>query len=120
VKQHVFSTILDQLLLRVQKLKVASIIWSEVCQIHEGKTKLVQIDLCRHLHEIRCDEGVDVKTHFAELLRLSESLARMGAVLDDHDFQAIILGSLSYPIYPRFSSGLQKPDPVQSDPQIHF
>jgi hypothetical protein len=27
---------------------------------------------------------------------------------------------LSYPIYPRFSSGLQNPDPVRSNPQICF
>jgi hypothetical protein len=28
--------------------------------------------------------------------------------------------ALSYPIYPRFSSGLRNPDPVRSDPQIRF
>ncbi|KAG1831651.1 hypothetical protein DFJ58DRAFT_634162, partial [Suillus subalutaceus] len=36
VKQQVFSTITDRLLLRVQNLKDASEIWKEICQIHEG------------------------------------------------------------------------------------
>jgi hypothetical protein len=45
VKQQIFSTITDRLLLRIQKLKDASEIWKEICQIHEGKTELVQIDL---------------------------------------------------------------------------
>ncbi|KAG2340607.1 Nrap protein [Suillus weaverae] len=47
VKQQIFSTITDRLLLCVQKYESASEIWAEICQIHEGKTKLVQIDLCR-------------------------------------------------------------------------
>ncbi|KAJ8584679.1 hypothetical protein M405DRAFT_720582, partial [Rhizopogon salebrosus TDB-379] len=34
VKQQIFSTITDQLLLRVQSLGSASKIWSEVCKIH--------------------------------------------------------------------------------------
>ncbi|KAG1849429.1 hypothetical protein DFJ58DRAFT_636924, partial [Suillus subalutaceus] len=45
VKQQVFSTITDRLLLRVQKLEAAHEVWAEICQIHEGKTELVQIDL---------------------------------------------------------------------------
>jgi len=75
VKQQIFSTITDRLLLRVQKLDEASKIWAEICTIHEGKSELVQID-------------------FSELFRLRESLAGMGAVIDDKDFYAIILGSL--------------------------
>ncbi|OJA08694.1 hypothetical protein AZE42_12121 [Rhizopogon vesiculosus] len=51
VKQHVFSTITDRLLLRVQKLDSASKIWEEIHAIHEGKGDLVQIDLCHRLHE---------------------------------------------------------------------
>jgi hypothetical protein len=77
--------------LRVQKLETASEIWKEICQIHEGKMELVQIDLRPRLQETRCDEGGDVKAHFGELLRLRESLAGMGATVVDTDF---ILGSL--------------------------
>jgi uncharacterized circularly permuted ATP-grasp superfamily protein len=34
VKQQVFSTISDRLLLRVQKLDSAASIWAEICDIH--------------------------------------------------------------------------------------
>jgi hypothetical protein len=51
VKQQIFSTITDRLLLRVQKLDEASKIWAEICTIHEGKSELVQIDLRRQLQE---------------------------------------------------------------------
>jgi hypothetical protein len=94
VKQQIFSTITDRLLLSVQKLGVSFLIWAEVCAIHEGKTELVQIDLRRRLQEMRCDENGDVKAHFGELMRLRESLAGMGATVEDRDFYAIILGSL--------------------------
>src|SRR6267154_1888448 len=87
--RKVFSTITDQLLLRVQKLDGASSIWAEICQIHEGKTKLVQIDLRRRLQDLRCEENDDVKAHFSELLRLRESLAGMGSAIEDCDFHAI-------------------------------
>jgi hypothetical protein len=47
IKQQLFSTISDRLLLRVQKLENAAKIWAEICTIHEGKTELVQIDMRR-------------------------------------------------------------------------
>jgi len=53
---------------------------------------------------MRCDEGADIKAHFAELLRLHESLANMGATLKDHDFHVIILGSLPESYHPLLSS----------------
>jgi hypothetical protein len=94
VKQQVFSTITDRLLLHVQKLKVASQIWNEICDIHKDKTELVQIDLRRRLQETRCEENRDVRTHFSEMLWLHESLAGMGAAIEDRDFYAMILASL--------------------------
>jgi len=94
VRQQVFSTISDRLLLCVQKLNSAATIWAEICDIHEGKTELVQIDMRRRLQETRCKENANVKVHFSEMLRLRESLAGMGAEIDDRDFFAIILASL--------------------------
>jgi hypothetical protein len=104
VKQQVFSTISDQLLLCVQKLEGANEVWTEICQIHEGKMQLVQIDLQRHMQETRCEEGGDVKVHFAELLRLRESPTSMGVVINDIDFHTIILGSLPELYQPLLSS----------------
>ena len=45
VKQQIFSTLTDDTFLRVQEFESASKIWMELCAIHEGKTKLTQIDL---------------------------------------------------------------------------
>src|SRR6266436_6709797 len=89
VKQHMFSTISDRLLLRVQGLLSASKIWDEICTIHEGKTELVQVDLRRRLQDMRCDEQGDIRTHFSDLMRMREQLAGMGAVIDERDFYAI-------------------------------
>src|SRR5258705_3062183 len=47
VKQHIFSMILERLLLCIQRLPNASKMWEEIHKIHEGKTKLVQVDLRR-------------------------------------------------------------------------
>jgi hypothetical protein len=68
IKQRMFSMITDRLLLHVQKLKGAALIWEEIRDIHEGKTELVQIDLRCWLQDLRCEEGGDAKTHLSELL----------------------------------------------------
>jgi hypothetical protein len=104
IKQQIFSTITDRLLLRVQKLESASSIWSEICDIHEGKTELVQIDLRRRLQETKCKENGDVKVHLSKMLRLHESLAGMGASIEDRDFYAILIGSLPEAYRPLLSS----------------
>jgi len=82
----------------MQKLESASEVWAEICQIHEDKTELVQIDLRRRLHETRCDEGGDVKAHFAKML------AGMGTGILNVDFHAMILGSLPESYRPLLSS----------------
>jgi hypothetical protein len=102
VTQQIFSTITDRLLLHVQKLKDVSEIWKEICQIHEGKMELVQIDLRWCLQEMRCDEGGDVKAHFAELLWLRESLAGMGSVLVDTDFPPLYSAHCQNHITPHY------------------
>jgi hypothetical protein len=104
VKQQIFSTISDQLLLRIQNLGSAAAIWDKVCKIHKGKTELVHIDLRRRLQELRCEEGGDVKAHFGEQLRLRELLAGMGASIEDRDFYAITLGLLPESYRPLVSS----------------
>jgi hypothetical protein len=53
---------------------------------------------------MRCEEGGDTKTHLSEMLRIRESLAGMGATIDDKDFYAIILGSLPESYRPLLSS----------------
>src|SRR5258705_901333 len=93
-KQHVFSMITDRLLLCVQRLQDASKIWKEICTIHEGKTELVQVDLHRRLQEMWCGKGEDVHIHFSEQMHMREQLAGMGALIEECDYYAIVLGSL--------------------------
>ena len=45
IKQQIFTTITDHILLHVQRLDGASKMWAEICKIHKTKTDLVQIDL---------------------------------------------------------------------------
>ncbi|OJA18741.1 hypothetical protein AZE42_12914 [Rhizopogon vesiculosus] len=45
VKQQLFSMISDHVLLQVQSLDNSSMIWKEICKIHEGKSDLVKIDI---------------------------------------------------------------------------
>src|SRR5258705_12353065 len=104
VKQHIFSTITDRLLLRVQKLPNASEIWEEMRVIHGGKTEVVQVDLRRRLQDTRCEEEADVRNHFSELLLTREELAGMGAIIEERDFYAIVLGSLPESYRPLLSS----------------
>ena len=104
VKQQIFSTLTDDTFLRVQEFESASKIWMELCAIHEGKTKLTQIDLRRQLHETRCQEGGDVKEHFSALRRLKQSLAGMGVKVADEDYTAIIMGSLPESYRPTLSA----------------
>src|SRR5882762_1428718 len=103
-KQHIFSTIMNRLLLRIKKLGDASKIWAEICKIHEGKTELVQVDLRRRLQDTRCEEGNDVRNHFGEMMRMQEELAGMGTVIEECDFYAILLGSLLESYRPLLSS----------------
>src|SRR5882757_2349448 len=58
----------------------------------------------RRLHDMRCEEGEDAKTHLSKMLQLRESLAGMGALIDEKDFYAIILGSLPETYRPLLSS----------------
>jgi hypothetical protein len=110
VKQQLFSTIMDRVLLHVQKSGASSAIWTEICEIHEGKSDLVQIDLRCRLLDTHCKESGDIHNHFVELLKLCEALAGMGTSLLDLDFAAIIMGSLleSYrPILSSMSTGVR-------------
>ena len=104
VKQQLFSTITDRVLLRVQKVGASSAVWAAICKIHEDKSDLVQIDLRRRLSDTRCEESADIRNHFGELLKLREALAGMGTSLSDTDFTAIIMSSLPESYRPILSS----------------
>jgi hypothetical protein len=59
-----------------------------------GKSTLVKADVRKCMLLACCDEGGDVKAHFGELNRLRQIMAGMGAIVDDEDYVAIVMGSL--------------------------
>jgi hypothetical protein len=93
VKQQIITTTTDRILLSVS-LATSADMWKEVCKLHEGRSELVQMDVRRRLAETRCEDSADLRMHFAELRRLREMLAGMGASISEPDFTAIIMGSL--------------------------
>ncbi|TFY75033.1 hypothetical protein EWM64_g8978, partial [Hericium alpestre] len=82
VKQQIFSTISDSLLLRGQSLDRAHEVWTTVCK----------------------EDANDVRAHFDSLLRMKEELSGMGMTLEDADFSAIIMSSLPSSYNPALSS----------------
>ena len=103
VKQQIFGTLTDEMYLQVQEFESASKIWTELCAIHQDKSKLTQTDLRRQIHETCCQEG-DVKEHFDALRRLKQSLAGMGVKIADEDYTPIIMGSLPESYRPTLSA----------------
>jgi hypothetical protein len=94
VKQQIFNTIYDSLLIRVQKHTKASDVWDAILKEMEGKSEMVKVDLQRQMLEKQCSEEADVKTHLETLQRMQEELAGMGAPLSDSNFTTTILTSL--------------------------
>ena len=45
VKQQIFGTLMDEMYLQVQEFESTSKIWTELCAIHQDKSKLTQTDL---------------------------------------------------------------------------
>jgi hypothetical protein len=68
--------------------------WKEIRMLHEGKSALVKADVRKHMLLACCDERGDVKAHFGELNRLRQIMAGMGAIVNDEDYVAIVMGSL--------------------------
>jgi hypothetical protein len=82
------------MMLQISHQTTGAAMWKEIKTLHEGKSALVKADVRKHMLLARCDEGGDVKAHFGELNRLRQIMAGMGAIVDDEDYTAIIMGSL--------------------------
>ena len=65
---------------------------------------MVAIDLRRHIQNQRCGDKEDIIAHFATLRTMHEDLAAMGQKLEDTDFYAIVMGSLSTSYDPYISA----------------
>jgi hypothetical protein len=94
IKAQVFSTIPDGILVEVQKLKTVKEVWDAVCLKHEGKGLVVNVDLCRQMQELKCEEDANVCTHLETMMQMHEELAGMGGAPDAQEFLTILLGLL--------------------------
>jgi hypothetical protein len=94
VQQHIFGTVTDRMMLQISNQTTGAAMWKEIKILHEGKSTLVKVDVRKRMLLACCDEGGDVKAHFGELNRLCQIMAGMGAIVNDEDYAAIVMGSL--------------------------
>jgi hypothetical protein len=93
--QHIIiSSVSPRLVLKLTGLKTAKEMWDTVVGDYEGRSTMYQVDVRRHLHQMSCNEGEDVKAHLTEMNRIRMELSGIGAPVDDKDFVAMIEGSL--------------------------
>ena len=80
-------------------------IWQVLTKDFQNKSQMVSMDLRRQLQQQHCMEKGDVQTHFGTLQTMHKDLASMGHVPVEHNFYAIVIGSLP-PSYDPFISAL--------------
>ena len=68
--------------------------WETVKADTSMKTQIHQIDMLKTMHQKRCGENDNVRTHLEELVALWNRLIGMGATVDEPQFHTIILSSL--------------------------
>jgi len=59
-KAQIFMTILDSLLIKIQKLKTVKEIWDTICEKYERKLFKVKVDLWCHMYEVKCEDEMQV------------------------------------------------------------
>jgi hypothetical protein len=94
VQQHIFGTVTDRMMLQISHHTTGAVMWTEIKTLYEGKSALVKVDIRKRMLLAHCDEGRDVMAHFGELNRLRQIMAGMGAIVDDEDYAAVVMGSL--------------------------
>ena len=96
IKAQIFTSILDSLLIEVQKLKMAKEVWEAMCVEHEKKALNMMVDIHCRIYKLKCEDESQVQTHLETLAKMQEQLAGMCAGLPNNDFVMVILrlGSL--------------------------
>ena len=94
VFQQIASTIPDSLYLKIKGKLTVKEAWDALKADFEKWSRMITIELCRRLHEIRCAETGNICTHFDNIQTMREELASLGTALSEPDFSAVILGSL--------------------------
>ena len=93
-KQQIASSIPDSIFLKIRHHGTAALIWKALEDHFQKRSKMVAIDLRRHIQNQHCGDKDDIITHFATLRTMREDLAAMGQKLEDMDFYSIVMGSL--------------------------
>jgi hypothetical protein len=68
--------------------------WEAIVEDAESKGTLYLVNLQKWIHELKCQEGGDVKAHLTELTAMNQDLASKGVVIPNDDFTTIIMSSL--------------------------
>lgn len=94
VFQQIASTIPDSLYLKIKGKPTVKEAWDALKGKFEKRSRMITIDLRKHLYDVCCAENGNVRTHFDNIRGMREELASLGTVLGEPDFSAVILGSL--------------------------
>ena len=95
IKSLIGPTLPDSLLMKVFREVTAKGIWDFLVTEFEGRSHIVVLELRRKLQSQRCQEKADLHAHFDHMFALREELATLGQSIDDSEFSAILLTSLS-------------------------
>jgi hypothetical protein len=94
VFQQIASTIPDSLYLKIKGKPTVQEAWTALKADFEKRSRMITIELRKRLHDTRCIENGNIRSHFDNIRTMREELASLGTILSEPDFSAIILGSL--------------------------
>lgn len=72
--------------LQIDDTTTAAQAWQRLLDIYQKKTPMVRTDLRTKLASMKCLEGGNMRSHISDMRELRETLAGMGASIDDEDF----------------------------------
>ena len=93
-KHYIFLTIPDTLLVKTINCATSMDLWKTIYVEHEGKTKMFRMEMICRIHNERCTDADNIRTHFTNMVRLREELAATSETLTDENFASILTNSL--------------------------
>jgi hypothetical protein len=63
VKQTLYGSISDRWLIEIKNLGTAAEAWTKLCALHENKSKIVAVDKCGQLQNLRMQDGANIQKH---------------------------------------------------------
>src|SRR3984893_5036168 len=88
----------------------AAQMWQQIILDATKKSRVHQVDTRRHLQELRCPEGGDVRAHLNAMTDLHNELEGIGAPVNNEDFATMIHVSLPLSYRPLLQSVLHAAD----------